>query len=175
MENLIFRTMYGRSFFRFRFAINSFLRYHSAQQSKIPHYSRRNYRSKSHILFAFSYAAVSSSTTDTDEVIDTREIRCYDPLPENIKELNWEKVVHDDTVSVYRRWISSLGVYEYRCAGTYVDISAKNFVRAQMDLGYRKEWDSNVLDITVIIRNIEIYYPPLICRCWKIMKTAVKF
>jgi hypothetical protein len=150
--------MYGRNFFRLRFAFNSFFRQYAnfnyGQQTRF--INRRNYRSKSHIIFAFSYAAVSSSTSDTDDIIDTRQVQCYDPLPDNIKELNWEKVVHDDTVCVYRRWISSLGVYEYRCAGTYTDISAKNFIRAQMDIEYRKEWDQNVIDVTVKIRQIKL-------------------
>lgn len=180
----------GRSFWRFRFAIHSFCRRYAninfgqyQLEGKLPvNYGRRNYRSKNHILFALSYAAVSSSTIENNELTETKQVQCYNPLPDRIEELHWEKVVQDENVCVYRRWITSLGVYEYSefischwkfydfikffpkptqillfiftfsilgCAGTYRDISAKNFMQAQMDVDYRKEWDSHVLHLNV--------------------------
>jgi hypothetical protein len=139
----------GQIFWRIRLAVHSFCRRYAnfnVGQYQLEHrfstYGRRNYRSRNHLLFALSYAAVSStssiSSTNNDfAATDIRQLKCYNPLPDHIEELKWEKVVHDDNVCVYKRWIDSLGVYEYRCAGTYTDISANNFFQAQMNIDYR--------------------------------------
>lgn len=41
-------------------------------------------------------------------------------------------------------------MYEYKCVGTYFDISPRTFLDAQNDLKYRKEWDENIKTIEVI-------------------------
>jgi len=141
----------GTAFWRLQLNVLSFCRryinfgeYQRQLVNRVANTGRRNYRSTNHILFALSYAAVSS-TTDNNELVESKQVQCYNPVPDQIEELKWEKVTQDDSVCVYRRWIASIGVYEYRCAGSYKDISAENFVKAQMDIDYRKKWDPNVL------------------------------
>lgn len=111
---------------RFRLALHSFYRRHANFNfekyqigARLVTCGRRN--PKNHLLFALSYAAVSL-TIARDELEETRTVKCYNPLPDEIEELQWEKLVHNDSVCVYRRWISSIGTYEYRCAGSYNDV-----------------------------------------------------
>ncbi|KAI6176353.1 Angio-associated migratory cell protein [Aphelenchoides bicaudatus] len=109
-------------------------------------------------------------------------LQCYNELPDKIEEMHWEKLVHDENVCVYRRWISSLYTYEYRCAGSYKDISADNFFRAQMDIDYRKKWDANVLKLDVlekrdpdveIVRWVHKFPRPMSARIYIYLRRTV--
>uniref|UniRef100_A0A0K0D2F2 START domain-containing protein n=1 Tax=Angiostrongylus cantonensis TaxID=6313 RepID=A0A0K0D2F2_ANGCA len=61
------------------------------------------------------------------------------------------------------------GMYEYKCVGTYNDISASFFLDVQNDLAYRKEWDRNVMALELLkeedehelIRWVQKYPYPL--------------
>ncbi|KAE9419491.1 hypothetical protein Angca_004323, partial [Angiostrongylus cantonensis] len=61
------------------------------------------------------------------------------------------------------------GMYEYKCVGTYYDISASFFLDVQNDLAYRKEWDRNVMALELLkeedehelIRWVQKYPYPL--------------
>lgn len=50
----------------------------------------------------------------------------------------------------FRRLPGSRELYEYKCAGTYWDISPRSFLDAQNDIPYRMEWDSNVMTLELI-------------------------
>ncbi|VDM82860.1 unnamed protein product, partial [Strongylus vulgaris] len=41
-------------------------------------------------------------------------------------------------------------MYEYKCVGTYYDITPCSFLDVQNDLNCRKEWDSNVLSLELL-------------------------
>ncbi|VDM38404.1 unnamed protein product [Toxocara canis] len=62
----------------------------------------------------------------------------------------WEVMVEQDDLRVVRRALDSSGLYEYRCSGTYRDITARDFVDAQVDLDYRQKWDTNVLKLELL-------------------------
>ncbi|KIH49666.1 hypothetical protein ANCDUO_20259, partial [Ancylostoma duodenale] len=56
----------------------------------------------------------------------------------------WETLVEEDDLKVYRRLVPGpFEMYEYKCVGTYYDITPN----VQNDLKYRKEWDSNVMSL----------------------------
>uniref|UniRef100_F1L857 Phosphatidylcholine transfer protein n=1 Tax=Ascaris suum TaxID=6253 RepID=F1L857_ASCSU len=67
----------------------------------------------------------------------------------------WEVMVEQDDLRVVRRPRDTSGLYEYRCSGTYRDISARDFVDAQIDLEYRQKWDSNVLKLELLYSDEE--------------------
>jgi hypothetical protein len=46
-------------------------------------------------------------------------------------ETGWEKFHTDEHITVYRRLMKN-GIYEYRCVGSYPDISANDFIKAQV-------------------------------------------
>uniref|UniRef100_A0A7E4UZD3 Phosphatidylcholine transfer protein n=1 Tax=Panagrellus redivivus TaxID=6233 RepID=A0A7E4UZD3_PANRE len=63
----------------------------------------------------------------------------------------WETLVEEQDLRVYRRKLpGSNDIYEYKCSGTYYDITPRNFVDAQCDVEYRRQWDSNVLELDIL-------------------------
>uniref|UniRef100_A0AC34QKJ2 START domain-containing protein n=1 Tax=Panagrolaimus sp. JU765 TaxID=591449 RepID=A0AC34QKJ2_9BILA len=63
----------------------------------------------------------------------------------------WEVLVEERDLRVYRRRLpGKRELYEYKCAGTYYDISPRNFVDAQCDVAYRREWDTNVVTLDIL-------------------------
>ncbi|KAI6200778.1 START domain-containing protein [Aphelenchoides besseyi] len=101
------------------------------------------------MLVAISYAAVSSSTDQFDNQQSSTS-KLFARTPEPVPGSNWEKIIYENDLTVYRRWIDEGGVYEYRCAGTYRDISAEDFLRAQTDIEYRKKWDASVVKLEIV-------------------------
>ncbi|RCN43658.1 hypothetical protein ANCCAN_10357 [Ancylostoma caninum] len=63
-------------------------------------------------------------------------------------------------------------MYEYKCVGTYYDITPSSFLDVQNDLKYRKEWDPNVMTLDLLkeegehelIRWVQKYPYPLYPR-----------
>uniref|UniRef100_A0A1I8A1P1 Phosphatidylcholine transfer protein n=1 Tax=Steinernema glaseri TaxID=37863 RepID=A0A1I8A1P1_9BILA len=67
------------------------------------------------------------------------------------KEDGWEPLVIEENLRVHRRKIDGhQNLYEYRCAGSYYDISPENFLEAQNDIEYRRKWDGNVISLEVL-------------------------
>ena len=53
----------------------------------------------------------------------------------------WETLVEEKDLRVYRRRLPGMReVYEYRCSGTYYDISPRNFVDAQVGWINPSQW-----------------------------------
>lgn len=44
----------------------------------------------------------------------------------------WEWVYEDENITVYRRLLYESGIYEFKCVGTYNDITPMNFVDTQV-------------------------------------------
>jgi len=62
---------------------------------------------------------------------------------------NWEFVY--EGIKVQRRKLDEKGeLYEYKCTGSYSDISPATFVEAQIDVDYRLKWDDNVISLEVL-------------------------
>lgn len=63
----------------------------------------------------------------------------------------WELLYEEKDMLAFRRRIDGpYEIYEYKCVGTYYDISPRTFLDAQNDLKYRKEWDDNIVTIEVV-------------------------
>jgi len=63
----------------------------------------------------------------------------------------WEPLITKEHFNLHRRPLrGNPALYEYRCAGTYTDITPTAFFIAQMDLEYRKQWDRLVISLDVI-------------------------
>ncbi|KAK6756354.1 hypothetical protein RB195_014641 [Necator americanus] len=85
----------------------------------------------------------------------------------------WETLVEEEDLKVYRRLIPGpFEMYEYKCVGTYYDITPSSFLDVQNDLKYRKKWDSNVMTLELLkeedehelIRWVQKYPYPLYPR-----------
>lgn len=72
---------------------------------------------------------------------------------------------------------------EYYCSGGYEDVSAEAFYVAQMDLAYRKEWDSWSESVTVLEREegesseVRLFFKANLKKiiCEKIFKSGINF
>jgi len=63
----------------------------------------------------------------------------------------WEPLITKEHFRLQRRPLTGHPfLYEYRCSGTYTDITPTAFFIAQMDLEYRKQWDRLVISLDVI-------------------------
>lgn len=67
----------------------------------------------------------------------------------------WESIWGNERISVFRRKMGNRNVYEYRCIGSYSDISGEDFIRAQYDVEYRPKWDKNVVGLDILEEDIE--------------------
>ncbi|KAL3995157.1 START domain family protein [Acanthocheilonema viteae] len=66
---------------------------------------------------------------------------------------DWEVVRNEGNSKVLRRLRADTGLYEFRCSGSYDDITASDFVDAQMDLVFRKKWDTNVEKLELVRKD----------------------
>ncbi|CAI5450365.1 unnamed protein product [Caenorhabditis angaria] len=63
----------------------------------------------------------------------------------------WELLYEEKDMLAFRRKITGpYEMYEYKCVGTYYDISPRTFLDAQNDINYRREWDENIVSIDVV-------------------------
>ncbi|WKY10845.1 hypothetical protein Q1695_002864 [Nippostrongylus brasiliensis] len=85
----------------------------------------------------------------------------------------WETLVEEEDLVVYRRLVPGpYEIYEYKCVGTYYDVSADLFLDVQNDLEFRSQWDGNVLSLELLkeedenelIRWVQKYPYPLYPR-----------
>ncbi|KAL3092377.1 hypothetical protein niasHS_007586 [Heterodera schachtii] len=107
-------------------------------------------RSRRSLLFGASLVGVSfgSNVTLEDEYkrIKTECKEC-DPFSPPPTDEGWTLFWCNKSLAVYRRRFVANGgncVFEYRCIGTYEDISPNDFVTVQEDISCRLKWDKNV-------------------------------
>ncbi|KAK0406232.1 hypothetical protein QR680_018447 [Steinernema hermaphroditum] len=89
--------------------------------------------------------------------LSLRQVECRSPTPAN-ETLDceedfegWEPMVQEEYLRVYRRKINAAtNIYEYRCEGTYFDITPRSFIDAQNNVEYRRKWDSNVISLEIL-------------------------
>jgi len=67
----------------------------------------------------------------------------------------WEHVYEGKSIKVMRRKLKEQDLYEYRCFGSYDDISPTDFVDAQFDNNYRLSWDDNISVLEVLEEDKE--------------------
>jgi fructosamine-3-kinase len=85
-------------------------------------------------LAGFSFKALGISD---EELAEFHISNGHDPFNSPEKTEDWENIYADQRITVYRRKMNGKGIYEYRCIGSYPDISADDFIQAQVYLYYR--------------------------------------
>ncbi|XP_040915294.1 stAR-related lipid transfer protein 7, mitochondrial [Toxotes jaculatrix] len=66
----------------------------------------------------------------------------------------WEAVMEKKDFKVWRRPIPNSHLYEYRVLGSYNDVTPRQFFNVQLDTEYRKKWDSLVIKLEVVDRDV---------------------
>lgn len=69
-------------------------------------------------------------------------------------ERDWEMVMEKKDFRVWRRPIPNCHLYEYRVLGSYKDVTPRQFFNVQLDTEYRKKWDSLVIKLEVVDRDV---------------------
>ncbi|KAM8794604.1 stAR-related lipid transfer protein 7, mitochondrial [Eudromia elegans] len=69
-------------------------------------------------------------------------------------EQPWEMVMDKKHFKLWRRPIEGSHLYQYRVFGTYTDVTPRQFFNVQLDTEYRKKWDSLVIKLDVIERDL---------------------
>nr|XP_028596916.1 stAR-related lipid transfer protein 7, mitochondrial [Podarcis muralis] len=71
------------------------------------------------------------------------------------REQSWEMVMDKKHFKLWRRPIGGTHLYQYRVFGTYTDVTPRQFFNVQLDTEYRKKWDSLVIKLEVIERDLD--------------------
>ncbi|CAK9298620.1 unnamed protein product [Gordionus sp. m RMFG-2023] len=66
---------------------------------------------------------------------------------------DWEIILNENNMTVLRQQIDQGDQYKYKVHGTFDDIPAWAFYKAQVDTEYRKKWDKYVLNLDMLQRN----------------------
>ncbi|XP_068518505.1 stAR-related lipid transfer protein 7, mitochondrial [Anas acuta] len=69
-------------------------------------------------------------------------------------EQPWEMIMDKKHFKLWRRPIEGTHLYQYRVFGTYTDVTPRQFFNVQLDTEYRKKWDSLVIKLDVIERDL---------------------
>lgn len=69
-------------------------------------------------------------------------------------EPGWEAVMEKKDFKVWKRPIPNSHLYEYRVLGSYNDVTPRQFFNVQLDTEYRKKWDSLVIKLEVVDRDV---------------------
>ncbi|XP_037548385.1 stAR-related lipid transfer protein 7, mitochondrial [Nematolebias whitei] len=70
------------------------------------------------------------------------------------QESDWEIVMEKKDFRVWKRPIPNSHLYEYRVLGSYTDVTPRQFFNVQLDTEYRKKWDSLVIKLDVVDRDV---------------------
>ncbi|XP_051267646.1 stAR-related lipid transfer protein 7, mitochondrial [Dicentrarchus labrax] len=70
-------------------------------------------------------------------------------------ETGWEMVMEEKDFRVWKRPIPNSHLYEYRVLGSYNDVTPRQFFNVQLDTEYRKKWDSLVIKLEVVDRDVD--------------------
>lgn len=62
----------------------------------------------------------------------------------------WEKILDEDHFKLWRCPVQGSSLYKYKVFGSYKDIPARAFFNIQLDLEYRKTWDSHVMRLEMV-------------------------
>ncbi|KAM6040692.1 stAR-related lipid transfer protein 7, mitochondrial [Chlamydotis macqueenii] len=66
----------------------------------------------------------------------------------------WEMIMDKKHFKLWRRPIEGTHLYQYRVFGSYTDVTPRQFFNVQLDTEYRKKWDSLVIKLDVIERDL---------------------
>lgn len=77
---------------------------------------------------------------------------CHCPDKTQFKFEEWELFVEKDDLLIWRK-LHSNGCYEYKVYGSYNDILAEDFINVQIDINYRKTWDTSAVILELIEKD----------------------
>jgi len=103
--------------------------------------------------FLVAITAGCYSSTDSNRTHKDIPLSRDTTQPTFTEEGEWETMVQAEDLMVYRRLLSGSShrnIYEYKCVGSYSDISPNQFLYAQMDPKFRKSWDHSVLEFSIV-------------------------
>jgi hypothetical protein len=143
---------FARYYFFYRVASRHAYRF--AQQCRSRWYSVLLKRPQNFLLalstagFSFHNSGISDEELNSSVVSD----------PTTLSEANgqWEHIYTDKNIQVFRRVLNDKGgIFEYRCTGSYYDISPRKFADAQFDDKFRSQWDENVIVLETVEEDNE--------------------
>uniref|UniRef100_A0A8R1E3I1 Phosphatidylcholine transfer protein n=1 Tax=Caenorhabditis japonica TaxID=281687 RepID=A0A8R1E3I1_CAEJA len=149
---------WGASVFRQISLLRNLRQQWSRFKSRAIHYSYTFYRNDRRFFPKFKIAAAASTVgfTFREHGISDKRIAECEHCEEEFAHCKtpadgWELLYEAKDMLAFRRRIEGpYEMYEYKCVGTYYDISPRTFLDAQNDLMYRKEWDENIKTIEVV-------------------------
>ncbi|PIK34358.1 putative stAR-related lipid transfer protein 7, mitochondrial [Apostichopus japonicus] len=138
----------------------------TALQRIVVNFARRNMRTTRKPLYYLFGAACF--TWDRDRLTD-EDLKRYvgsdekllsqlyssSTLQKTIDLPSWEPVIDNQNLKVWRKPKDSNYLYEYKVYAKFFDISARSFLRVNMDLDYRKVWDKLVIKLQLMDRDEE--------------------
>uniref|UniRef100_A0A915D7P4 START domain-containing protein n=1 Tax=Ditylenchus dipsaci TaxID=166011 RepID=A0A915D7P4_9BILA len=147
------RMRFARYFFAYRVR---FTQYASSFARNLHKYGMI-LRRPQNLMIALSSAGFSSHKSGlSDEEFDISEVSTDANASFTDCNEMWEHIYQDENIQVSRRKLKDKGgIYEYKCTGSYDDISANHFVQAQIDDEFRSHWDQNVISLETIEKDDE--------------------
>lgn len=136
----------------------------SALQTIVVNFARRNMRpTRRPIYYLFGAACF---TWDRERITDN-DIQRYiasdkalldklfssSTLQKTFSLPSWQLIIDRQHLKVWRKPLESDYLYEYKVYGKFYDISARSFLRVNMDLDYRKIWDKLVIRLQLLERD----------------------
>ncbi|XP_019720950.1 stAR-related lipid transfer protein 7, mitochondrial [Hippocampus comes] len=83
-----------------------------------------------------------------------KSLNAYAGAASGRAEPGWEVVMEKKDFRVWKRLIPDSHLYEYRVLGSYTDVTPRQFFNVQLDTEYRKKWDSLVIKLEVVDRDV---------------------
>lgn len=84
---------------------------------------------------------------------------------------SWSPFIKKSDLNVWRR-LHATGFFEYKVYGSYNDVSASDFLSCQVDIEYRKTWDTTAVVLESVERdpepntNSDIIYWEMLWPVW---------
>ncbi|KAF7629291.1 START domain-containing protein [Meloidogyne graminicola] len=104
------------------------------------------------ILFA-SLAGFSFQLNGIEDIKQQKNLINNSHFTHPEQSEGWECMYTDNTIKVFRKkrqGNDGSQYFEYQCIGTYKDISVEDFIQAQYDIDYRREWDGNIKRLEIL-------------------------
>ncbi|GMT10536.1 hypothetical protein PFISCL1PPCAC_1833 [Pristionchus fissidentatus] len=143
--------------------LSSRLLHHHSHRSKGSHHNHSHSSSSSSSSsgrflrwrpLTAAMAATAFSFKVSELAMAQRERSSFDDKVDesHLEREGWEMLYEESNLHVYRRRREGFPyeTYEYRCQGSYTDISPKHFLAVQNDVSYRAEWDKNVVKLEMV-------------------------
>jgi hypothetical protein len=117
--------------------------------NRIPESEIRKHKKELDYVYTLKEKTLCNSCTK-----NSRICQCQKPGDNAEKPLmssydDWKVFIEKNDLVVWRRLHSS-GNYEYKVYGSYSDVSAEDFLNVQIDINYRRQWDTTAVALNVV-------------------------